>query len=206
MSQRHAPATERNRDSILAVLKSELPEQGTVLEIGSGTGQHAVYFAPALAPRIWQPSDLPDENLASIAAWRDAVPCQNLRPALKLDVLDRPWTVEAHAVTPAVSAIVSINMLHIAPWTCCEALLAGAERLLPSDGILFLYGPFKRGGEHTAHSNEAFDKHLRVQDPAWGVRNLESVVELALSHGLALKRVAEMPANNLSVVFEPARG
>ena len=202
MSQRHAPATERNRQFILDVLNEALPPEGTVLEIASGTGQHAVYFADALAPRVWQPSDIAPENLSSIAAWRAAQMSEYLRAPLTLDVRSVPWPVERELPTPAISAIVNINMIHISPWDCCEALLAGAERILPQGGVLFLYGPFKRGGAHTSASNEAFDARLRLQDPAWGVRNLDSVVALAEGHGFTVATITEMPANNLAVVFK----
>lgn len=202
MTQRHAPATGRNRSYILEVLSDYLPPEGTVLEIASGSGEHAVYFAPVLAPRIWLPSDITIENLASIDAWRAEFPSANLRSAIKLDVAEQPWPVEDGTVTPPVTSIVAINMLHIAPWACCEALFAGAERILPAGGVLYLYGPFKRGGIHTAPSNATFDAQLQARDPASGVRNLEDVIELGEQHHMVLKGIIEMPSNNLSVLFE----
>jgi len=201
MPQRHAPATGRNRSYILAVLKEVLPASGTVLEIASGTGEHAVYFAPELKPRHWLPSDLATENLASIDAWRAEFPSDNLYPPIVLDVTTNPWPVEDTPPADPVTAIVNINMIHISPWACCESLFAGAGRLLPAGGVIYLYGPFKRDGVHTAPSNEAFDKRLRMQDPRWGVRDLEEVVALAESQAFQCKDVIEMPANNLSVVF-----
>lgn len=204
MTQRHAPATGRNRSFILEVLTKVLPDEGTVLEVASGSGEHAVYFAPALKPLHWQPSDISVENLASIDAWRAEYPSDNLRSAIHLDVAHTPWAVELDPPAPPISAIVSINMIHIAPWQCCEALLAGAERILPVGGMLYLYGPFKRGGTHTAPSNEAFDIQLQRSNPDWGVRNLDSVIDLAESHGLRNTHVIDMPANNLSVTFTRA--
>ncbi len=202
MAQRHAPATGRNRSYILEVLSDALPPEGTVLEIASGSGEHAVYFAPELIPRMWLPSDISAENLASIDAWRAEFPSPNLRPAIHLDVTQAPWSVESTTPQPPITAIVNINMIHISPWECSEALMAGAERILPEGGVLFLYGPFKRGGSHTAPSNEAFDEHLKSQDSRWGVRDLETVLELAESHGLVCHNIVDMPANNLSVVLQ----
>jgi hypothetical protein len=211
-ARQFAPATERNRDPILAVLQSVLPPSGTVLEISSGTGEHAVYFAPRLAPQRWLPSDVNPVALESIAAWRDRHPAANLYPPIHLDVGDRPWSVETENLPSALQgtdfqldhlqAIVNINMIHIAPWDACLGLMAGAGRILPPGGILYLYGPFKQDGQHTAPSNAAFDESLRAQNPAWGVRNLEDVVAVAAPVGLNLVQVVEMPANNRSVVFQ----
>lgn len=193
--RRHAPATARNREAILEVLSRVLPSEGRVLEVGSGTGEHAAFFAPRLAPRIWQPSD-PDPVLRrSIAAHAALAECPNLAPPLDLDVRWPDWPVEAAA------ALVSINMIHIAPWAAAEGLVAGAGRLLGPGGVLLLYGPFRRQGVTTAPSNEAFDRSLRAQDPAWGLRHLEDLEALAAPLGFAPPEVVEMPANNLSVVF-----
>ncbi|QPS40966.1 DUF938 domain-containing protein [Burkholderia oklahomensis] len=194
-SRRWAPATERNREPILDVLKRVLPTRGTVLEIASGTGQHAIHFAAALPDLVWQPTDAEAAARASIAAWAaDAAP-PNLRAPLALDVCVKPWPLAA------ADAIVCINMIHIAPWEAACALFDGAARVLPDGGVLYLYGPYRRGGAHTAESNAQFDAQLRSRDPAWGVRDLETVVELGRAAGLALDEVVEMPANNLSVVF-----
>ncbi|BAU15000.1 hypothetical protein LEP3755_55560 [Leptolyngbya sp. NIES-3755] len=195
-----APATQRNREPILEVLREVLPPTGTVLEISSGTGEHAVFFAPRLAPRKWQPSDPNPIALASIAAWREVEPAENLAPPIEIDARDPVWRIEVQ--NEKITAIVNINMIHISPWSACLGLMAGANRILPSGGILYLYGPYKQGGIHTAPSNEMFDESLQLQNPAWGVRNLEDVVTAAEHQKLALLKVVAMPANNLSVVFQ----
>ena len=201
MTQRYAPATERNREAILAVLQGCLPNQGTVLEIASGTGQHAAFFAPHLTQRYWLPTDIDPTNLASIVAWREEVDAGNLLPPRQLDVRDPVWLIDCDLPAP-ISAIVNINMLHISPWSCCQALFASAAETLNQGGVVMLYGPFKRDGVHTAPSNAAFDEQLRSQDSAWGVRDLEAVVEVAVEQEFACQNVIEMPANNLSVVFD----
>ena len=201
MTKRSAPATERNREAILSVLQDYLPNQGTVLEIASGTGQHAVFFAQQLTPRFWLPTDLDPTNIASIAAWRVEAGAANLLLPRQLDVRDPAWLIDCDLPAP-ISAIVNINMLHISPWSCCEALFAGAAEVLNQSGVVILYGPFKRDGLHTAPSNAAFDEQLRSQDSAWGVRDLKAVVDIAVEQGFARQNVIEMPANNLSVVFD----
>jgi hypothetical protein len=204
--RRHAPATSRNRGPILEVLSRILPATGNVLEIASGTGEHAAWFAPRLQPRIWQPSDTDAEMRASIAAHAAEAGAPNLRAPLALDVTDPDWpqAVAAALEDAPLRAIVNINMIHIAPWSAAEGLMAGAGQLLPAGGILFLYGPFRIGGKHTAPSNEAFDRMLRAQDSRWGVRDLEAVTALAGTHGITLRERVDMPANNLSLVFERA--
>lgn len=192
---RNAPAAERNKEPILEVLKRVLPASGRVLEIASGTGQHAVHFAQALPGLLWQPSDPEGASRASIAAWAAIADLPNLLPVIELDVCRTPWPVVA------AEAIVCINMIHISPPAATQALLEGAARILPAGGVLYLYGPYKRGGAHTAPSNAAFDMQLRSQNPQWGVRELEQVVALAAAEGLAFDEAVEMPANNLSVVF-----
>jgi SAM-dependent methyltransferase len=194
-ARRFSPSTVRNRDPILAVLRRVLPIQGLVLEIAGGTGEHAVHFAAHLPRLQWQPSDPDPDARASIDAWRASAALSNLLPAIALDVTAESWPVSR------ADAIVCINMIHISPWAATEGLMAGAARLLPPDGVLFLYGPYRRDGRHTAISNEAFDQDLRRRDPAWGVRDLEAVTALAAGNRLNLKEVVEMPANNLSVVF-----
>lgn len=192
-SRRHAPATERNRTPILEVLRRTLPPQGLVLEVASGTGQHAAAFAEALPGVIWQPSD-PDPALRdSIRAWAAAATLPNLREPLDLDAASAGWPIRS------ADAVVCINMIHIAPWDAALGLFAGAERLLPAGGPLLLYGPFQRGGRHTAPSNAAFDADLKARNPAWGVRDLDAVERAAA--GFTLAEVAEMPANNLTVVL-----
>ena len=190
---RHAPATARNRDAILEVLREALPAHGTVLEIASGTGEHAIHFAAALPHLTWQPTDPDGESRASIAAHAAMAGLPNLGPPLGLDVTSADWPVRA------ADAVVCINMIHIAPWAAAEGLFAGAARLKAA--VLYLYGPFREHGEHTAPSNEAFDGWLKAQDPAWGVRDLEAVAALAASHGFSLARRVAMPANNLSLIF-----
>jgi len=191
--RQHAAATERNREPILSVLRSIVPEGALVLEIASGTGQHAAFFASSLPGVVWQPSDPDPTARASIASWCDGIP--NVRAPLDLDVTRQPWPIDR------ADAIVVINMIHIAPWSACEALMQGAGEALASGDVLYMYGPYKRDGRHTAPSNDAFDRRLRESDAAWGVRDLDEVVELASSNGLELERVVEMPANNLSVVY-----
>jgi cyclopropane fatty-acyl-phospholipid synthase-like methyltransferase len=194
-----APATQRNRDPILKVLQQVLPETGTILEIASGTGEHAVYFAPQLRPRQWQPSEANPILEESIRAWEEEFPCDTLLSPLTLDVMQKDWIQELSGLS--FSALVAINLIHIAPWEACMGLLKGAEQVLPTNGILYLYGPFKRGGQHTAESNAAFDQSLQQQNPQWGVRNLEEVISLAQKHQFELQKVVAMPANNLSVIF-----
>ena len=204
MSKRYAPATERNRDAILGVLQTYLPEQGTVLEVSSGTGQHAAFFAPRLAPRYWLPTDVDEISLSSIQAWRETSQASNLLVPQRLDVLDTPWLLEEAELPAPLSAIVNINMVHIAPWPCCEGLFDGAARILPAQTVVLMYGPFKQDGEHTSPSNAAFDQQLKAQDVRWGVRDLESVIEVAKARGFECQAVITMPANNLMVSFTRA--
>ncbi|CAD5977675.1 Methyltransferase-like 26 [Planktothrix tepida] len=205
-SRQYAPATERNQQPILEVLKQVLPPTGTILEIASGTGQHAVFFAPQLQPRKWLPSEVNPILRESILAWQTDCPSDNLFPPLELDVQKSTWLVEdpdlkCLAEFP-ITAIVNINMIHISPWSACLGLMAGANRILPSGGILYLYGAYKQQGKHTAPSNEVFDTSLRLSNPEWGVRDLEAVIEIATLENLRLVGIISMPANNLSVIFE----
>jgi SAM-dependent methyltransferase len=195
-----APAAERNKGPILAVLERVLPASGLVLEIASGTGQHAVHFARHLAGLVWQPSDPDPEMRASIQAWIDQADVQNVRAPLDLDVRVVPWPIQQ------ADAVVCINMTHIAPWEATTHLMAGAGHLLSPGGVLVLYGPYRRDGRHTAPSNEAFDEQLRAANPAWGVRDLEAVTALAEKHGFALDLLVEMPANNLTLAFRRGPG
>jgi len=194
-------AAERNKDPILAVLRGLLPPDGEVLEIASGTGQHVVHFAAALPRLTWQPSDPDPERLLTIAARLAAIRPANVRPPLALDVQMQPWPLAA-----PVSAIVCINMIHIAAPSATTALFEGARRCLDprGAGLLLLYGPFRQGGRHTAASNAAFDESLRAENPAWGVRDLEAVTAEAAAHGFARTAVVPMPANNLCVAFRGA--
>lgn len=215
-ARQYAPATQRNQQPILEILQQVLPPAGTVLEISSGTGEHAVFLAPRLAPRWWLPSDPNPAALASIEAWQQHLPSPNLLPPIALDVRNPVWGVEPalglnelptvhpkgpHLKAP-ITAIVNINMIHIAPWEACLGLMAGARRTLPTDGVLYLYGPFKQGGIHTAPSNATFDESLRQQNAQWGVRDLEAVIEAAAAERLSLIQTFSMPANNLSVLFQ----
>jgi hypothetical protein len=190
-----SPAAERNKQPIADVLARVLPPAGLVLEIASGTGQHVEHFARVLPALSWQPSDPDLGVLPMLAARVRRAELPNLNAPLRFDVHDAAPELDA------VAAVVCINMIHIAPWSACPALLGHAERLLPSRAPLVLYGPFKRGGEHTAPSNAAFDEDLRRRNAAWGVRDLDDVVALAHRHSLVLAEVAAMPANNFTVVL-----
>ncbi|HTI66659.1 MAG TPA: DUF938 domain-containing protein [Caulobacteraceae bacterium] len=192
---RTSAATARNREPILAVLRQRLPASGLVLEIASGAGEHAVWCAAGLPHLAWRPTDRGD--LASIAAWRAEAGLPNLLEPLALDAAAPDgWPVKA------ADAVVCINMIHIAPWSAAEGLMAGAGRILPEGGRLFLYGPFREAGTPTAPSNEAFDADLKRRDPAWGLRDLGAVAVLAAGCGLRLAERIAMPANNLVVMFE----
>lgn len=194
-SKQRAPAAERNAEPIRAVLARALPPRGVVLEIASGTGQHAVHMARAFPHLRWQPTDADPLALGSIAAWREEAGLGNLEPPLLLDVLADPWPVTA------ADAVVSINMIHIAPWECALALFRGAAGVLPDGGLLYLYGPYRFHGAFTADSNAAFDASLRARDPAWGVRDLDDIEPAAAAVGLALEETVAMPANNHSLLF-----
>ncbi len=187
-------ASQRNRQPILEVLARVLPGSGLVLEIASG-GEHALWFAQHLRPLAWQPSDPDPVCRRSIAAHAATVHCPSLRAPLDLDATAAIWPIEC------ADAMVCINMAHVAPWAATEGLIAGAARVLPPGGVLYLYGPYRRGGEHTAPSNAAFDISLRERNPAWGLRDVEAVPALAGGHGLTLGEIVEMPANNLSLIL-----
>ena len=193
--RQYRPHVPRNRDPILDVLRRVLPERGLVLEIASGSGEHAAYFAQNLPQLAFQPSDPDRTALASATAHRDAAGLSNLLAPVHLDVTALSWPVER------ADAIICCNMIHIAPWAACEGLIAGAARVLAKGGILYLYGPYKIGGAHTAPSNQEFDGYLRNQNPAWGIRDLDEVTALAQRHNLTLVETVKMPANNLSVIF-----
>jgi hypothetical protein len=200
-----APAFHRNHLAIRAVLQRYLTGQsGDVVEAGSGTGQHVVDFARHFPDIVWWPSDLNEAHLRSIAAWQAYAGLQNIRPPLRIDLSDPGWCAELHdgSGPGKLRAVFCANVIHIAPWRVAEGLFAGAARYLEADGRLFLYGPFKRGGKHTALSNAVFDTSLRQRDPEWGVREIEELEQLAASVGLMLVETAEMPANNLVLVFE----
>ena len=195
--KRHAPATERNRDPIAAVLREVLPPRGLVLEVASGTGEHVAYFARLFPAIEWQPTDPDPAALTSIEAWLADAALPNLREPVELDAAGT-WPIDQ------ADAILCINMVHISRWAATLGLLAGAGRSLPAGGPLVLYGPYRREGVSTSPSNEAFDQSLRSSDPDWGLRDLEAVIEAAGREQLRLDKVIEMPANNLSVILRRA--
>jgi SAM-dependent methyltransferase len=199
-----APAFHRNHQAIWPVLQQFLAgKSGDVVEAGSGTGQHVVEFARHSPEIVWWPSDLNEQHLRSIAAWRAHAGLANIRPPLRIDLSDPAWCPEMHdgSGPDQLLAVFCANVIHIAPWRVAEGLFAGAGHYLRPDGRLFLYGPFKRGGKHTALSNAVFDSSLRDNNPDWGVRDVEALEELAASAGLKLIEIAGMPANNLILVF-----
>jgi hypothetical protein len=195
-----APSAERNKGPILEVLARVLPRRGVVLEIASGTGQHVVHFAKALPDLIWQPSD-PDEELRASVALRIAEEqLANVNNPVDLDVTRLPWPVQT------ADAVLAINMIHVAPWSATPALFAGAKALLSTEQVLFLYGPYRRYGRHTSDSNAQFDLDLRTRNPAWGIRDLEAVSDVAAGAGFVLAEAVDMPANNFSLVFKRREG
>jgi cyclopropane fatty-acyl-phospholipid synthase-like methyltransferase len=194
--KQHWPAPERNKGPILELLARVLPERGTLLEIASGSGQHAAFMAAALPEWTWIPSDLEPAHAASVDAHRLESGLPNLAPARVLDVCASDWDV------PQLDAVFSANMIHIAPFACSEGLFAGAARHLRRDGQLIVYGPMKLDGQHTAPSNVAFDADLRRRDARWGVRDLVELVALGAKLGLSLRERTPMPANNQCLVFE----
>lgn len=192
--KRTAPAAERNKQPILEVLCETLPASGTVVEVASGTGQHAAFFARELSHLVWQPTDRDETALASIQAWVEDAGLPNLRSPIRLDVLEQPWPIAKCA------AILCTNMIHISPWRATLALLAGAAEHLASGAPLVLYGPYVIDGE-TADSNIAFSQRLQAEDPEWGVRELRAVERAARQVGLDLDRIVPRPANNHVIVF-----
>ena len=195
--KKHAPATARNSAAIAEVLKNELPESGTVLEIASGSGEHALYFAGKFPALTWQPSDLVTGSLESIAAWTGESGCTNIASPIELDAASRNWPITQ------ADAIFCCNMIHISSWSATEGLFAGAGRLLKSGSPLIVYGPFIEDGVSTASSNLSFDRNLKERNPDWGLRSLEDIDMLAERFGLIRKSRWQMPANNLSLVFQP---
>lgn len=196
-ARQQSPSTARNREPILDVLRSTLPPAARVLELASGTGEHAVFFAGAMPGWSWQPSDPDAAACASIEAWRREAALPNLLAPIEIDARAPEW-----GVAGPFDAIVAINMIHISPWEATLGLMAGAASLLAPGGVLYTYGAYKRGGAHTAPSNEAFEQWLKGRDPAFGVRDLEAVEAAANAQGLKLRDVIAMPANNFSLVFE----
>ena len=195
----HWPAPERNKEPILQVLLSNLPQtlghNGTVLEIGAGTGQHSTYFARKFATSVWQATDPEPLHLKSIQAWIDWSNLLNMPKPLYLDTQKKPWPIRV------ADAIVCVNMIHVSPWASCTSLFEGAAEILSPNGIIYLYGPFSVGGNYTSQSNAAFHESLKSQNPAWGVRDLDDVKAVAVKYGFRKCETVEMPANNLSVFF-----
>ncbi|MDJ0592166.1 MAG: DUF938 domain-containing protein [Pleurocapsa sp. MO_226.B13] len=198
-ARQYAPATQRNREPILQVLKSVIAPQSNILEIASGTGEHAIFFAEHFSSSTWIPSDINPTARESIIAWKNDRGIDNLALPLNIDVSNSNWIEQV--TDREIDVIININMIHISPWDACLGLVRGAGQILPPGGILYLYGPYKRHGEHTAISNAQFDLSLRSRNPLWGVRDLEKVIETAAKESLKLQQVFEMPANNLSVIF-----
>lgn len=192
------PATARNQDAIAAVLADYLPDNGTVLEIASGSGEHAIAFQQRFTGITWQASDPEPQHRASITSWIAHAGMGERMPApLDLDVRERPWPV-----AEPLAGIACVNLLHISPVVCTEALLAEAARCLPPSGPLMIYGPFRRNGQHTSASNAAFDAALRERNADWGLRDMEWVIQEASRHGLHLRECRPMPANNLTLVLQ----
>lgn len=193
--RRSAPAALRNREPIADVLREWLPESGLVLEIASGTGEHAIYFAERFRQIHWQPSDTHPDALASIRAWRESAALPNVREPLTIDASAPGWPIER------ADAVLNINMAHISPWHASLGLLAGAARVLPPGGALILYGPWLKDDIETAPSNLAFDADLKRRDPAWGLRRVEDFEDAAGAEGFELAEWRQMPANNLMLLF-----
>jgi len=196
--RRSAPHVARNAAPIADVLRAVLPARGLVLEVASGSGEHALHFAREFPKLLWQPSDPEPAALRSIEAWRVEAGLFNLLPAVSLDARAADWPV------PLADAVIAINMIHISPWAATRGLLRGAGKLLETGAPLYLYGAYAREGVETAPSNEAFDQSLRARNPDWGLRDLDAVADEAGANGFSLESVTAMPANNLSVVFRKA--
>ena len=195
----HSPSADRNKEPLLAVLRDVLPAHGTLLELNAGSGQHAVHFARALPGLRWIPTDLDADARASIASWRSEANLPNLAPAAALDARAPSWCPPLP--DDGADAILSVNMMHIAPWEAAVGLFAGAGRHLRPGGVLVTYGPYNVDGRFTAESNAAFDARLRAQDSTWGIRDLADLLALAETHGLTRELVQPMPANNFTVVY-----
>ena len=193
--KRHAPATARNSAPIANVLHRELPKKGMVLEIASGTGEHAIYFAREFHDLVWQPSDREEAELASVSAWIKESHAANIREPLRLDAAASHWPVEN------ADAILCINMVHISPWEATEGLMRGAGLLLAEHAPLVLYGPYREAHVETAPSNEQFETWLKDRDPRFGLRHVDDMDRLASDHGLERTARYEMPANNLTLVY-----
>lgn len=202
-----APAFHRNRIPILDVVTRFLKDRsGDVIEIGAGTGQHTVEFAKALSNLTWWPSDPNPNHRESIRAWSQQAGLENVRLPIPLDAAELDWALAKDGRPPEgnIAAIVCINVLHIAPWAVAEGLVRGASRYLSKDGTLLIYGPYKKNGIHISASNEEFDAVLRARNPAWGVRDTQSIGDLVAIHNLRLAEIVPMPANNLTLILTRA--
>ena len=193
--RQYAPATLRNRDLILGILRDVLPTKGVILEIASGSGEHVVHFARSFPDLVFQPSDREPKSLESVAAWVEATRVANVLAPTVLDVSQSAWPIAS------ADGIICINMVHISPWEATLGLVKGAAAILPSTAPFYLYGPYKREGFATAPTNQAFDRSLRDRNATWGLRDLDAVAAAAQSVGFSVPTITEMPANNLSVVF-----
>tara|TARA_B100000700_G_C15028074_1_gene849191 strand:- start:714 stop:1346 length:633 start_codon:yes stop_codon:yes gene_type:complete len=195
------PATERNRNSIADVLRSYIPNEGIILEIASGSGEHGVYFQELFPTIIWQASDPEIEHRKSIHSWISHKKlCSTMPYPLDIDVKKKPWPISNH-LRYLIKGIVCINMIHISPWSCAEALFEGSKSLLSSNKFLMIYGPFFRKDKYIAESNINFDHFLKLQNPLWGIRDLDRINDLASQNGFVQNKIVEMPANNLSVIY-----
>lgn len=194
-AKKHAPATLRNRDAIVDVLRDHLPKSGKVLELASGSGEHIVYFAQAFAALTWQPSDINIAACHSINAWREEADQPNIAPAIVLDVCATIWPVHA------VDAILCINMVHISPWEASLATFAAAATRLPANGLLYFYGPYLRDDVMTSEGNLQFDLSLRSRDPSWGLRHVSAMDAVAMAQGFVRSDLVQMPANNISLIY-----
>lgn len=193
--KRFSPASERNKDPILAVLRGVVPADGRVLELSAGSGQHTVHFAAAFPGVAWQPSDIDESALVSVAAHRDEASLPNVLEPIRLDVTSADWGIDS------LDVVLSINMIHITPWACSEGLFAGAARVLKAGGALVTYGPYNVGGAFTSDGNARFDASLRSRDERWGIRDLADLLGLADASGFTREAVVEMPANNKTVIY-----
>jgi hypothetical protein len=201
--RQYSASSQRNREPIAEALMPHLPPVGTILEVASGSGEHAVHFAPLLPQYCWQTTNYEEDQIESVIDWITQSPSPNLRMPLRLDTTDTLWPVETGDYSDLpITGIFNANMIHISPFEVCEGLLAGAGRILTAGGRLFIYGPFKVGGTQTAPTNETFDHWLKSRNPAYAIRDQEVVIDLASENGLTHLEVVQMPANNLLQVFE----
>ncbi len=197
--QKDAVSARRNSKAIIDVLINVLPRNGNILEIGSGTGQHALLFSRILAPRLWIPSDPDSKQRASINAWANTSTQNRPLQPRNIDATSKSWDVSK---VDKITSVVCINVIHISPWIVSEGLIEGSGRVLPKCGILYLYGPFKRSGRHISQSNADFDSYLQRQNKAWGVRDLDEIEMVAKTHGFYMDQIINMPSNNFSLVFK----